>query len=143
MTTLWLCEQLETVCLLSPIGHSYQTQLVTVKHGQPTAKPYGTSQQHGPKALKPTSPIHHENAGDTDGSICRRMDMDLDMTFNPSKALIALVALICMTVLIAVGAIEQDQGLPIITMIVGYSVGNGMAALSNKQVEPIIKKKNQ
>jgi hypothetical protein len=26
---------------------------------------------------------------------------------------------------------------------VGYSVGNGMAALSNKQVEPIIKKKNQ
>jgi hypothetical protein len=62
---------------------------------------------------------------------------------NPSKALIALVALICMTVLIAVGAIDQDQGLPIITMIVGYSVGNGMAALSNKQVEPIIKKKNQ
>jgi hypothetical protein len=71
------------------------------------------------------------------------MALDLGMTFNPSKALIALVALICMTVLIAVGAIEQDQGLPIITMIVGYSVGNGMAALSNKQVEPIIKKKNQ
>ena len=71
------------------------------------------------------------------------MDMDMGMTFNPSKALIALVSLICMTVLIAVGAIEQDQGLPIITMVVGYSVGNGMAALSNKQVEPIIKKKNQ
>jgi hypothetical protein len=71
------------------------------------------------------------------------MDMDMDMSLNPSKALIALVGLICMTVLIAVGAIEQDQGLPIITMIVGYSVGNGMAALSNKQVDPIIKKKNQ
>jgi phosphotransferase system glucose/maltose/N-acetylglucosamine-specific IIC component len=71
------------------------------------------------------------------------MDMDMDMSLNPSKALIALVSLICMTVLIAVGAIEQDQGLPIITMVVGYSVGNGMAALSNKQVEPIIKKKNQ
>jgi hypothetical protein len=71
------------------------------------------------------------------------MDMDMDMSLNPSKALIALVGLVCMTVLIAVGAIEQDQGLPIITMIVGYSVGNGMAALSNKQVEPIIKKKNQ
>ena len=87
--------------------------------------------------------LTNENAGDSDGSICRSMDMDLGMTFNPSKALIALVGLICMTVLIAVGAIEQDQGLPIITMIVGYSVGNGMAALSNKQVEPIIKKKNQ
>jgi hypothetical protein len=71
------------------------------------------------------------------------MDMDMDMSLNPSKALIALVGLICMTVLIAVGAIEQDQGLPIITMIVGYSVGNGMAALNNKQVDPIIKKKNQ
>jgi len=65
------------------------------------------------------------------------------MTFNPSKALIALVGLVCMTVLIAVGQIDQDQGLPIITMIVGYSVGNGMAALTNKPVEPIIKKKAQ
>jgi len=63
------------------------------------------------------------------------------MTFNPSKALIALVGLICMTVLIAVGQIDQDQGLPIITMIVGYSVGN-MAALTNKPVEPIIRKKD-
>jgi hypothetical protein len=62
----------------------------------------------------------HENAGDTDRFIRRRMDMDMGMTFNPSKALIALVGLICMTVLIAVGAIDQDQGLPIITMIVGY-----------------------
>ena len=86
---------------------------------------------------------HHENAGDTDRFIRRRMDMDMGMSFNPSKALIALVGLICMTVLIAVGAIEQDQGLPIITMIVGYSVGNGIQALSNKQVDPIIKKKNQ
>ena len=86
--------------------------------------------------------LTNENAGDTHRFICRRMDMDMGMTFNPSKALIALVGLICMTVLIAVGAIEQDQGLPIITMIVGYSVGNGMAALSNKPVEPIIRKKD-
>jgi hypothetical protein len=71
------------------------------------------------------------------------MDLDLGMTFNPSKALIALVGLVCMTVLIAVGSIDQDQGLPIITMIVGYSVGNGMAALNNKPVEPILKKKGQ
>lgn len=63
------------------------------------------------------------------------------MSLNPSKALIALVALICMTALLAVGAIETDQGLPIITMIVGYSVGNGMAALTGKPVEPIIKKR--
>ena len=74
-------------------------------------------------------------------SYCCRMDMDNGMTFNPSKALIALVALICMTVLIAVKAIDTEQGLPIITMIVGYSVGNGMAALTNKPVEPIVKRK--
>jgi len=64
------------------------------------------------------------------------------MSINPSKALIALVALICMTVLLAVDAIETDQGLPIITLITGYSVGNGMAAISGKPVDPIIKKKD-
>jgi len=69
--------------------------------------------------------------------------LDLGMTFNPSKALIALVGLICTTILIAIGSIDQDQGLPIITMIVGYSVGNGMAALKNKPMEPIIKKKEK
>jgi hypothetical protein len=60
---------------------------------------------------------------------------------NPSKALIALVALICMTVLIAVGSIDSDQGLPIITMIVGYAVGNGIAAKKGDPVEPIIGRK--
>ena len=64
------------------------------------------------------------------------------MSVNPSKALIALVALICMTVLLAINAIETDQGLPVITLITGYSVGNGMAALTNKPVDPIIKKKD-
>jgi hypothetical protein len=60
---------------------------------------------------------------------------------NPSKALIALVALICVTVLIAVGSIDSDQGLPIITMIVGYAVGNGIAAKKGDSVEPIIGRK--
>ena len=61
---------------------------------------------------------------------------------NPSKALIALVALICVTVLIAVGSIDSDQGLPIITMIVGYAVGNGIAARKGDPVDPIIGPKN-
>lgn len=60
---------------------------------------------------------------------------------NPSKALIALVALICITVLIAVSSIDSDQGLPIITMIVGYAVGNGIAARKGEPVEPIIGRK--
>jgi len=125
-----------------PTGHNYQTYPATVKHGRPTAKPYETSLPHGQQARPPTYQIHHENFGGTHGTHCRPLDMGLGMSINPSKALIALVALICMTVLIAVGSIDQDQGLPIITMIVGYSVGNGMAALTNKPVEPIIRKKD-
>ena len=65
------------------------------------------------------------------------------MTFNPSKALIALVGLVCITVLLSIGKLQTSEGVPIITMIIGYSVGNGMAALTNKPVEPIIKKKAQ
>ena len=87
--------------------------------------------------------LSDENASHYRRSRHRASRLDMGMTFNPSKALIALVGLICMTVLIAVGAIDQDQGLPIITMVIGYAVGNGISALTNKQVEPIIKKKNQ
>jgi hypothetical protein len=60
---------------------------------------------------------------------------------NPSKALIALVALVCVTVLIAVRAIDGNQGLPIITMIVGYAIGNGIAARKGDPVDPIIGRK--
>ena len=67
----------------------------------------------------------------------------MGMSINPSKALIALVALVCMTVLIAVGSIDQDQGLPIITMIVGYSVGNGINALRGTENTGIINKKKE
>ena len=60
---------------------------------------------------------------------------------NPSKALIALVGLICLTVLIAVDAITPDAGLPVITAIVGYAIGNGIAAKQGQSVDPIIGKK--
>ena len=61
---------------------------------------------------------------------------------NPSKALIALVGLICMTVLMAVGAIDSATGMPVITMIIGYAVGNGIAARQGQPVEPIIGRKD-
>lgn len=60
---------------------------------------------------------------------------------NPSKALIALVGLICLTVLIAVDAITPDAGLPVITAIIGYAIGNGIAAKQGQSVDPIIGKK--
>ena len=60
---------------------------------------------------------------------------------NPSKALLALVGMICITVLIAVDAITAESGLPVITAIVGYAIGNGIAAKQGQPVEPIIGKK--
>ena len=60
---------------------------------------------------------------------------------NPSKALIALVGLVCLTVLIAVDAITPDAGLPVITAIIGYAIGNGIAAKQGQSVDPSIGKK--
>jgi hypothetical protein len=60
---------------------------------------------------------------------------------NPPKALIALVALILISGLMAIGAIDTEAGIPIFTMIVGYAIGNGMAAKAGVPVDPILKAK--
>lgn len=57
---------------------------------------------------------------------------------NPPKALILLVALICVTVLLAMGRVTTEAGLPIISAIVFYGIGNGVAARTGKPSEPII-----
>ena len=59
---------------------------------------------------------------------------------NPPKAFIALVGLICLTVLLAVGAIDKATGTGMIGTILGYAVGNGIAARTGTPVEPIIGK---
>jgi hypothetical protein len=60
---------------------------------------------------------------------------------NPSKALIALVALVCVSVLLAVNAIDESAGTGLIGMIAGYAVGNGIAARKGEDVTPIIGKR--
>ena len=60
---------------------------------------------------------------------------------NPPKALIALVALILISGLMAIKAITTEAGIPIFTMIVGYAIGNGMAAKAGVPVDPIVKAK--
>ena len=62
---------------------------------------------------------------------------------NPPKALIALVGLVCLTILMATKAIDADTGVPILTTIIGYAIGNGIAARRGDPVEPIIGKKNK
>ena len=57
---------------------------------------------------------------------------------NPSKAMILLVALICVTVLLALGKVSTEAGLPIITAIVFYGIGNGVAAKSGTASTPIV-----
>jgi len=57
---------------------------------------------------------------------------------NPPKALILLVALICVTVLMALGKISPEAGLPVITAFGGYGIGNGVAAMSGTKADPII-----
>lgn len=57
---------------------------------------------------------------------------------NPPKALILLVALVCVTVLLAIGKVSTEAGLPIISAIVFYGIGNGVAARGGKPAEPVI-----
>lgn len=57
---------------------------------------------------------------------------------NPPKAFIALVGLICLTLLMALNAIEQATGTGLIGSILGYAIGNGIAAKSGQAVQPII-----
>ena len=61
---------------------------------------------------------------------------------NPSKALIALVGLICITVLMAIGKLDMENGMPVLTLIIGYAVGNGIAAKQGEPVQPIIGRKD-
>ena len=47
---------------------------------------------------------------------------------NPSQAFIALVGLICITVLMVTDSISQDAGIGLISAVIGYAIGNGIAA---------------
>ena len=62
---------------------------------------------------------------------------------NPSKALIALVGLVCITVLMVTDSISQDAGIGLVSAIIGYAIGNGIAAKTGQPVDPIIGKKNK
>ena len=60
---------------------------------------------------------------------------------NPSKALIALVALISMVILIALERITQEAGMNIVIAIVFYSIGNGVGTDSKGNITGIIGRK--
>lgn len=57
---------------------------------------------------------------------------------NPPKAFIALVALVCITVLMVTQRIPSEAGVGMLGLIIGYAVGNGIAARAGDDVQPII-----
>lgn len=57
---------------------------------------------------------------------------------NPPKALILLIALLCITFLLALGRLTTEAGLPIISAIVFYGIGNGVAARNGTASTPVI-----
>ena len=62
---------------------------------------------------------------------------------NPSKAFILLIALICVTVLMALEKVTTEAGLPIVTAVVFYGIGNGVAARQGISSSPIISPKDK
>jgi hypothetical protein len=52
--------------------------------------------------------------------------------------MIALVGLICITVLMIANAIPSEAGTGMLGAIIGYAIGNGIAGATGKPVDPII-----
>lgn len=57
---------------------------------------------------------------------------------NLPKLVMALVLSLCMTALMMTNTVTSEAGVPFLTAIGGYVLGNGIAARRNEPVEPIV-----
>lgn len=57
---------------------------------------------------------------------------------NPTKAFLALVGMICITVLLAIDAITESTGTGLLGTLLGYIVGNTVGAKSKTPIDPIV-----
>lgn len=57
---------------------------------------------------------------------------------NLPKLIFALVATVCSTFLMAIGAISAEAGVPFLALIAGYILGNGVAYAHHQLVQPIV-----
>ena len=57
---------------------------------------------------------------------------------NPPKALIALVGMIVIAVLMVADSIASEAGTGMLGSIIGYAIGNGIAAKNGTAAGPII-----
>jgi hypothetical protein len=60
---------------------------------------------------------------------------------NPPKAMIALAGMVCITVLMLAERISAEAATGMLGAIVGYAIGNGIAAATHTKVTPIIGEK--
>ncbi len=60
---------------------------------------------------------------------------------NQPKLLIILLSIVCITVLMSLGKLDQSAGTGMLGSIVGYSIGNSVRPKNGEQVPPIITRK--
>ena len=60
---------------------------------------------------------------------------------NQPKLLIILLSILCITILMAVGKLDQSAGTGMLGSIVGYSIGNSVRPKDGSQVPGIVSKK--
>ena len=62
---------------------------------------------------------------------------------NAPKFIILLVGLLCLTALMITDKIDMASGVPMLTMIIGYSIGNGVNSRTGEQPTNIFGRKDK
>lgn len=62
---------------------------------------------------------------------------------NAPKFVILLVGLLCLTALMIADKIDMASGVPMLTMIIGYSIGNGVNSRTGEQPTNIFGRKDK
>lgn len=57
---------------------------------------------------------------------------------NPTKAFLALVGFVCITLLLALDAISEATGTGMLGTLLGYVVGNSVGAKAGIKADPIV-----
>lgn len=60
---------------------------------------------------------------------------------NLPKFIILLVGLLCLTALMIADKINMESGVPILTLIIGYGIGNGVASMQGQAPSNVFGKK--
>jgi len=62
---------------------------------------------------------------------------------NAPKFVILLVGLLCLTALMIADKIDMASGVPMLTMILGYAIGNGVNAKQGNESSNVFGKKQK